>query len=119
MAVMEDMLLAATVADYTVLVLSFGDQESEEGAGAALAVPVLRREGGLLLAIPVSVAPGDLRGAGPASGPIFITLRLDEAPAEASRQLAEVRFVDWPEPSQLRGATPRRCARLAASCSPS
>eukprot|EP00969_Alexandrium_andersonii_P352198 15437144-Alexandrium_andersonii.AAC.1 len=57
--------------------------------------------------MPSSVAPVDLRAAGPASGPASVALCLeDEAPGEAAGQQTEVRFVDWPEPGQLRGATP-------------
>eukprot|EP00969_Alexandrium_andersonii_P136419 6035831-Alexandrium_andersonii.AAC.1 len=90
MAVMEDsVLLAAAVADYTVLVLAFGERERDEEERAVLVVPVFRRDGGLLLAIPSSMAPVDLRAAGKASGPVSVALRLDEAPGEAAEQRTE------------------------------
>eukprot|EP00969_Alexandrium_andersonii_P367738 15471351-Alexandrium_andersonii.AAC.1 len=107
MAVTEDaVVLASVAADYTVLVLGYGDSERDEEEREVLVVPVLRRDGGLLLAVPASVPPVALRFAGPASGLVAVPFRLDEAPSEAAEQRTEVRFVDWGEPEMLRGATP-------------
>ena len=93
-------LVAAAAADYSVLVLSLAAENR-----VTLAVPVFRRAGGLLLAVPGALTAADLDGAGALSDPLSIPLRVDGELGEASEEVAPVLLVDWTLLDSVRFAT--------------